>query len=97
MSSYGSEPADQGLSSPPQRPSVLEVEEPRASHFKESRTDLSMRVDLEGGGGKRGDGDLCLPMERAKLGRRRRWKTGAVASGISLVVVVVVVVAVHVG
>lgn len=63
-----------------------------ASHFKESRTDLSMRVDLERGAKKnRGVFEPYPPVKEREV-ERLYWKRAVVGLGIALVVAVVVVV-----
>ncbi len=75
---------------------MKKVEE-HASHFKESRTDLSMRGDLESGkeGTKKSVFRLYPPVTEREV-ERSYWKRAVVGMGIALVVVVVVVVAVGV-
>lgn len=72
-----------------------------AGHFMESRSDLSMRVDLEagtgGGGAAKGKGAFKLyPVATERDFERLYWKRAVVGLGIALVVVIVVVVAVGV-
>lgn len=70
----------------------------------ESRSDLSMRVDLEagtvgggGGGAAKGKGAFKLyPVATERDVERLYWKRAVVGLGIALVVVIVVVVAVGV-
>lgn len=94
------DPAALGFPSSPRRPSAGKVEQQHAGHFKESWTDLSMRVDLEAGRegpkgepGKRSVFRLYPPVKEGEV-ERLYWKRAVVALGISMVVAVVVVVAV---
>ena len=63
-----------------------------ASHFKESRTDLSMRVDLEGGAKKNRGVFELYPRATEREVERLYWKRAVVGLGVALMVLLVIVV-----